>query len=790
MNKIITLLLLFLIVGTGNLFSQSKYSAVRIDLQQTELSEIASLGIDVTEGFLKKGVFLQTDLSDVEISRLQENGITVKILIDDVSAFYALRAASEKDLKINRDVGDWPVPENWDYGSMGGFYTLEEVYAELDSMTVKYPELINERQAISEDTITHDGRELYWIRISDNPGVDEEEPEVLYTGLHHAREPMSIQQMIFYMWYLLENYATDEGIQRIVDNTELYFVPVINPDGYAYNQSTNPNGGGMWRKNRRNNGDGTYGVDPNRNYGYMWGLNNSGSSPDPGDETYRGPAPFSEPEIKNVRDFCVAHEFQIALNYHSYSNLLLTPWGYTTDLPPDNDLFMAYAAIMTAENNYTYGPGSSTIYPTNGGSDDWMYGEQDTKNAIWSATPEVGGSSDGFWPSPSRIIPLCQAQMWQNLMAARLVGNYGVMEDISPMVTDDMVNQAIFKITRLGMFDTEAFTVSVEPLDEYIAEVSDPMTFNDLEILETSTDSISYTLDAGIEGGTIFRYLISIDNGDFVVSDTVVKVYGTEVVVFEDDGETTDNWTSAQWGLTDEAYTSPEHSVTDSPYGNYGNDVNSNVTFDTIINLTDVSMATLRFRAKWDIEKGYDYVQIMAKDAGSSNWVALHGNYSSYGNYYLDNDEPVYDGVEEEWISEEISLQDFSGEEIMLRFTFYSDGSVKGDGFYFDDLSVSVISIATGIKELREKQNNIFISEAYPNPASSTVKVSYNLMSENKGSARFELFNTVGNRVLTKTLIAEKGVVNFRVDDLPHGVYYYRIVQGNRVSGSLKIVRL
>ena len=147
------------------------------------------------------------------------------------------------------------------------------------------------------------------------------------------------------MWYLLENYETDEEIQRIVDHTELYFVPVINPDGYAYNESTNPNGGGMWRKNRRNNGNGSYGVDLNRNYGYFWGLNDEGSSPYPRKNTYRGPEAFSEPAIQNMRDFCNEHEFRIALNYHSYSNLLFSPWGYTSTPPPDNECITGLCRI-------------------------------------------------------------------------------------------------------------------------------------------------------------------------------------------------------------------------------------------------------------------------------------------------------------------------------------------------------------------------------------------------------------------------------------------------------------
>ena len=788
MKKYIFTFTFALLFVTG-LFSQLQYSKVRISLQGIELGSIAALGIDLNEGILKKGVYFETDLSDIQIDKLTSHGVTTEIIIDDVAEFYAQRALSEKDLTITRDTDDeWMVPENWEYGSMGGYYTLDEVYAELDDMAEMYPNLISPAEAISDDNVTHNNRKLYWVKISDNPTVNEDEPEVLYTAVHHAREAISVQQTIFYMWYLLENYDTDEEIQRIINHSELYFVPVINPDGYAYNESTNPNGGGMWRKNRRNNGNGSYGVDLNRNYDYFWGLNDEGSSPYPQDETYRGPEAFSEPAIQNMRDFCNEHEFRIALNYHSYSNLLLSPWGYTSTPPPDNDVLLAYADLMTQENNYTYGPGSTTIYPTNGGSDDWMYGEQETKDLILSYTPEVGSSNDGFWPSISRIIPLCQQQMWQNLTAARLVNHYGVVNDVSTIVTEEIENHAVFELTRLGLSDTETFTVSISALDEHIVEVGDPIAFNNLELLETITDSVSYMLSAGIENGTQFKYLISLDNGEYVVADTITRVYGTEVLVFFDDCETTDYWTSQKWNLTDEAFYSPENSMTDSPNQDYDDGENSSITLDTTISLENVSIAFLKFRAKWDIEEAYDYVQLLVKEVGTPTWVPLHGAYSSYGNNYLEPDEPVYDGEQNEWVQEEISLMDYANKDITLRFKFYSDQYVTEDGFYFDDLTVSVISAITDVKTPEVEKNPIFISEAYPNPANARFKVHYNLTNNN--NAVFELFNAVGIRQQSIKVYDLKGVIQVPVNDLPDGIYYYRIVNGRQVSTAMKFIKL
>ena len=138
-------------------------------------------------------------------------------------------------------------------------------------MYTLYPDLITVRDSI-DTFLTHEGRPVQWVKISDNASTSESEPQVLYTALHHAREPESMTQLIFYMWYLLENYGSDDEVTGLVDAKEMYFVPMLNPDGYVENQTEDPNGGGLWRKNKRNNGDGTYGVDLNRNYGYEWGA--------------------------------------------------------------------------------------------------------------------------------------------------------------------------------------------------------------------------------------------------------------------------------------------------------------------------------------------------------------------------------------------------------------------------------------------------------------------------------------------------------------------------------------
>ena len=317
---------------------------------------------------------------------------------------------------------------------MGGYLTFAEVVTELDNMRALYPNLITVRQSLGTSL---ESRDLWMVKISDNPDADESEQEILYTGLHHAREPQGMTTLIYFMWYMLENYGTDPTVTNLVNDRELYFVPVVNPDGYVYNQSTNPSGGGLWRKNRRNNGNGTFGVDLNRNYGYRWGYDNSGSSPTTSSETYRGTAAFSEPETQVMRDFALSRQFRMANNYHSYGNLLIFPWGFIGNFyTPDHSTYAAWGLDMTQFNNYVEGTANQTVgYLVNGEANDWLYGEQIQKGKVFGFTTEVGTSSDGFWPTQARIIPLADENVYPNLVLAA-----GVSEVAPPVIANEQAS--------------------------------------------------------------------------------------------------------------------------------------------------------------------------------------------------------------------------------------------------------------------------------------------------------------------------------------------------------------
>jgi len=385
----------------------------KVEIFVDKLQDIQTLfnsGMEFDHFEFTKNNSIITFISENDYNILSSSGFSYNVLIEDWYKYYESippLTDAEKENFIAESKSKFNVG-GFGFGSMGGHYTLSEVWLELDSMYMLYPNLITQKIQIGT---SHEGRPLYAVKISDNPNVNENEPRASFSGITHAREPQGMMNLMYYMYYLLENYGTDPEVTYLVNNREIFFIPVVNPDGYEYNRSTNPNGGGMWRKNRRNN-SGSYGVDLNRNWGpyNYWNAPNGGSSTSPTSDTYRGPSPFSEPEIAAVRDFIAGKNIKSALNYHTYSNLLIYPYGALGRETPDSLIFREYAADMTQFNHYETGTDLQTVgYSTRGNSDDYMYDGDTVLNGrkIFAMTPEVGTSSDGgFWAYQNRIFPL------------------------------------------------------------------------------------------------------------------------------------------------------------------------------------------------------------------------------------------------------------------------------------------------------------------------------------------------------------------------------------------------
>jgi len=703
MKKVFTLILLALLASANvSAYGQEvqKSSKVRVLLNGQSIEKVGALGLEIFNEEFKKDVSFLGIYNQQELELLKQSGFEYEVVISDVSEYYIERnkgldlESVKQSLRIHTAAKDYVTPENFSLGSMAGYHTYAEILTELDQMRTLFPNLISQKTSIGLFQSIQ-GRPVHFVRISNNPDVMQEKPKVLYTALMHAREPAGLQQMLYQMWYLLENYASDTEIQYLIDNVEMYFIPCLNPDGYVYNQTTNPTGGGMHRKNMRVNSDNSIGVDLNRNFGYMWGYDNSGSSGTPSSMTYRGTAAFSEPENQALKHFCETIPFKLALNNHTYSDLLIYPWGYTNQLTPDGDVFVRFAQLLTEENNYIYGTCYQTLnYYVNGGSDDWMYGEQTTKDKIFAFTPEAGSPSDGFWPAVNRIEEICAGHTGMNMNLARLALKYARLKPQLPKFISSKQGHIPFTIECLGLDVPASFSVSIEPLSSNLIQIGDAKLFNNMTHLQLQLDSISYTLHPGTASGSQVSFVIKLSNGDFTWNDTIHKVYGQVEYVINDPCNTMENWTSSTWNITTQSYYSAPASITDSPSGQYANNANTHITTTQTVDLSNCNMAFAEFYAKWDIETGWDYVQFMASTNNGQTWIPLSGNYTVAGGSNQAVGQPLYHGVQSTWVKEEVSLDDFIGQQILLRFKLISDGYITKDGFYYDDFKVFKMSLS------------------------------------------------------------------------------------------------
>ncbi len=224
----------------------------------------------------------------------------------------------------------------------------------------------------------------------------------------------------------------------ILNNAQIYFVPMSNIDGYHYNL---PSGGPNQRKNMNfSDPVASSGVDLNRNWSYMWGYDDSGSSPDPYAETYRGSAPLSEPENIHLAALMQDIDPLGGFHYHTYGGYLLYPWGYNNQATPDQATFQGWGAQMTSQNNYQYGRAGQILYMVNGEANDWAYGEL---NSLFFC-PEVDDA--GFWGSQNN-----QSLLDQNNEDCLLMNKLLCMNILSMTSVEDETSAGIDGSSGLGV---------------------------------------------------------------------------------------------------------------------------------------------------------------------------------------------------------------------------------------------------------------------------------------------------------------------------------------------------
>lgn len=283
------------------------------------------------------------------------------------------------------------------------YHNYKELTDALNKIAKENPDIAR----LSSIAKTQEGRDIWALRLTANFNTADSKPAAIFMGGHHAREHLSVEMPLMLAQYLINQYHNgNERIVNLINSRDIHIIPVVNPDGMEYDIKDGSYK--MWRKNRTRNSNGTYGVDLNRNYGYQWGT--GGSSSSPSSDTYMGPNAFSEIETRAIKDYVEAHtNITILLTVHSFSKLILYPWGHKynpIETSADLRVHQTMATKMAEWNGYTPEQ-SSELYIASGDTTDWSYGAHKIFSFTFELDPAGGGfGGGGFYPGAGVIQPV------------------------------------------------------------------------------------------------------------------------------------------------------------------------------------------------------------------------------------------------------------------------------------------------------------------------------------------------------------------------------------------------
>jgi carboxypeptidase T len=332
---------------------------------------------------------------------IANTGAVIEVIADD----YVIAFGNEEELELVRATGLLQVSFVYDTEKMdfpnkdSQFHNYSELLAALQKLKADGPNIVG-LEVIGRSV---EGRDIINIRISTDLENSDKKPGISFVGTHHAREHISTEFPLMLAQHIVAEYKIgNPEIKKLVETREINIIPMVNPDGVEHDIATGTYK--AWRKNRRNNGDGSFGVDLNRNYSYKWGA--SGTSSNPRSDVYKGVAPFSEPETMAIKTFLENKtNVTIQVSYHSFSELILYPWGWGYS-PIENSRDLAVhktmAEAMSSWNGYK-AQQSADLYPAAGDTTDWAYAQLKMISFTIELDPKSAFGTDGFYPGQATI---------------------------------------------------------------------------------------------------------------------------------------------------------------------------------------------------------------------------------------------------------------------------------------------------------------------------------------------------------------------------------------------------
>lgn len=468
------------------------------NVQQEEIFPNQVEALSTSKGFLASRNFSETGYTILKIyytdkkqlDTLNEIGMDIWTVQNDFVIGQVNKNLMSK-LKLNIKLKIEMLSPKEGFSVLNSFdqdyHTYEETVSELRDLSTKYPTL-SKLYDIGDTWEKKKGvanRDIWAIQIT-GKGDGSKKPGVVFFGNHHAREIVTVEIPLKLIKHLLENYDKNPDIKNMLDTTEVWVVPMVNPDGHTLAEQ-----GQNWRKNKNNNkdiGPAEYpGVDLNRNYAYQW--NTGGTSNSTSADTFHGKEPFSEPETQALRDFMTAHtNLKIMMSYHSFSNLILWPWGWSNNATPDAKKFETVGKKLGANSGYKPQQ-ASQLYVASGITDDWTYG----KLKMLSFTTEIGSWDDGFDPPYSKMDQFWKENLPNALYLIKLASE-------SPLNSESFYGPDIKSVSKgsngkISVSFDQKYLNQVSKVEYFLGKAGTPGSGKPVNVTKAS----DFTLDIGTE---------------------------------------------------------------------------------------------------------------------------------------------------------------------------------------------------------------------------------------------------------------------------------------------------
>lgn len=750
-----------------------KYSQVRIyAVNQSDFYKLNRVDLHLDHGIYKPGYYYETWLSQEEINLLNKSGVLYTVTIEDWADYYnslPKMSYAEVQAAIQQSIREYNVSHSI-YGTMGGHLKVAEIVNKLDSLRIEYPNFVSQKFSIGE---TYEGRQMWTVRITNGPNLPTGRPEVWFNGATHAREPLGVSNVLYFIYWMLENYNTDPIAKYILDNREIYWTPLINVDGYFYNETTNPTGGGMWRKNRKPYTGGT-GVDLNRNFGTynFWNSTNGGSSTSASSDTYRGPNPASEPETQNFYSFVNSRNFKVSLDYHTYGNYLIKPYAWCDPIPTPHDyVYNEYGNDIVKFNGFLFGtPYQTVAYYVRGGDLDWMYSADSTGHTrnVFAMTPEVG--TTGFWPTQAEIIPLAQTCLEMNKYISLVAGSYAGLKtstlNKSTYVAGETGNVKVV-IRNKGQTTSQNIRVELTPASNYLTIPVQLYTLPSLSTFASDSTVFNFGISAACPNNTALAARLRIKQNDsLVMYDSKVDIFvGEGFMVLADSAENgTGNWpTMTNWAIVTNKYYSPIRSFKGSCLSSTVSQMVSGP-----INISSYPAVFLSFYHKYALETGYDFGYVDVSTNNGTTWSRI----------------AKYNGLDSTtWKFQSFNISQYvsGASNILVRFRDSTDSSVNWDGWYVDNIKITAYQVSpiTGAENNATVPYRYSLEQNYPNPFNPVTRINYSVAE--KQLVKISVYDMLGREVsvlLNEIKSPGNYSLEFNASQMPTGAYFYRMQSG------------